>query len=93
MQQDTQTPPLNKLRWASHSTQLNANEATLTHIKGSHSPFSDLEVDDEENDAQENTHGPDDEVGDAEERVLAAEPRRRRQDEALGPVKHRHRVV
>ena len=57
------------------------------------SPFADFEVDDEEYHAQEDTDAADNEVSDAEERVLASEPRGRCQDEALSSVKHGHGVV
>ena len=56
-------------------------------------PFADLEVDDEEYHAQEDTDAADHQVSNAEERVLASEPRGRCQDEALSSVKHGHRVV
>ena len=56
-------------------------------------PLSDLEVDDEEHDAEEDADTTDDEIRDAEERVLTAQPRGGRQDEPLRPVKHRHRVI
>ena len=56
-------------------------------------PLSDFEVDDEEDDAEEDADATDDEIRDAEERVLTAQPRGGRQDEPLRAVKHRNRVI
>ena len=58
-------------------------------------PFIDLlfayfEVHHQKYDAYEDAGGADDEVGDAQERVLTAQPRRRRQYHALSAVKRRH---
>ena len=49
-------------------------------------------MDDEKDDAYDDTDAADHEVGDAEERVLTAQPRGRRQDHALPPVERRRRV-
>jgi len=49
-----------------------------------------LKVDDEEDDPQQNTDGPNHEVGDTQEWILAAQPGRRRQNHTLGPIKGSH---
>ena len=56
-------------------------------------PLADLAMDDEEDDAEEDADATDDEIRDAEERVLTAQPGGGRQDEPLRSVKHRHRVI
>merc|ERR1711976_424481 len=43
--------------------------------------FTTLDVDEEKHDTHEYTYAPDDHVSDAEERIFAAEDRRRRQDD------------
>ena len=48
---------------------------------------------DKKDDAQDDTEGSDDEVRDAEERVLPAEPRRGRENHALVATERGHRVV
>ena len=50
-------------------------------------------MDDEEDDAEEDADATDDEIRNAKERILTAQPGGRRQDEPLRPVKHRHRVI
>ena len=49
-------------------------------------------MNDKEHDADDDTDGPHDQIGDPKEGVLSSHPRRRRQDHLLGAIKHDHRV-
>lgn len=49
-----------------------------------------MDVDDEEDDAEQDADGAHHQVSDAQERVLAAQPRGRRQDHLLRAVKRKH---
>ena len=57
---------------------------------GVHLLFSELDVDEEKDDAHEEADGADGDVGDAEEGVPPAEQRRRGDDHALGTAELLH---
>ena len=55
--------------------------------------FADSDMDDEEDNAQDNADGANNKVGNAEERVLAAHPRRCCQYHTFRAIKTSHREV
>jgi hypothetical protein len=62
-------------------------------IRDLNSRFSVFDMNEEERDAHEEADASDDDVGDAEKRVFAAEDGRVRQDDALRPGKLLHLVT
>ena len=54
-------------------------------------PLSDLDVQHEKDDTHDDADAANDEVRDAQERILASQPRSCRDDKRLSPAKHRHR--
>ena len=52
-----------------------------------------FEVHKHEYETEENTYGADDQIGDAEERILATDPRRCAYDEALATAETNHRII
>ena len=60
---------------------------TINYNQDGNPPLSMFNVNDEEEDTKHDAEGTSDDVGDAQEIVLASEPRGRRQDDALSATK------
>lgn len=64
----------------------------MAHAVDAGGVFAALDVDDQQDDAEQQANASDDDVRETEERILSAEQGRRRQDDLLGAVELAHGV-